>query len=168
MRMIDLTGVKFGRLTVTGRGHNGKSQGASWDCVCECGSRLSGVRSGNLRSGHTKSCGCLRVDNGKKVGRLAETHGMSGMTGNSHYTRWANIKKRTGSPNATGYSNYGGRGIKMCQEWLDSFVAFKNWVDDNLGPCPDGHSLDRIDNDGNYEPGNLRWASAKTQNNNRR
>ena len=122
-------------------------------------------RGSHLRSGNTASCGCYHK---KRVSETSKTHGLTGKTGNSHYTRWMNIKARTANPNNSNYQNYGERGIKMYPAWFNNFILFKTWLDENLGPCPDGYSLDRIDNDGHYCPSNLRWASAKTQNNNQR
>lgn len=87
-----------------------------------------------------------------------------------HYNRWQGMNKRCYNPNNKRFPSYGGRGISVYPEWRTKAnpKAFCEWIDANLGPCPEGMSLDRIDNDGNYEPGNLRWASAKTQYENRR
>jgi hypothetical protein len=85
-----------------------------------------------------------------------------------HRKRWSNIKARVLNPAHKEYPNYGGRGIAMHPDWADSFKAFRDWIEANLGPCPAGHSLDRIDNGRGYEPGNLRWASAYEQTHNRR
>jgi hypothetical protein len=84
------------------------------------------------------------------------------------YSRWVSAKQRCTNPNAKCYGNYGGRGIAMSALWLNDFGSFERWINENLGPCPEGYSLDRIDNDGNYEPGNLRWASRIEQRNNAR
>ena len=175
-RVKDLTGKQFGRLMAIGMYHERASKGGViWSCLCECGVGIN-VRSSSLVCGYTRSCGCLLLENRGKLGKnnikaaqaACITHGLSDRTGNFHYTRWQNIKQRTGNPNAPNYHNYGGRGISFYPAWRDSFVAFKAWLDENLGPCPKGYTLDRIDNDGNYEPGNLRWASRKQQRINQR
>lgn len=168
-KIKDLTGQTFGRLTVVSLLPNrSKSGNKKWRCRCSCGKWAPAVVGSQLSSGKTKSCGCLRIENGSRAGKASRVHGLSEQAGNAHYTRWAGIKQRTGNPRAAGYSNYGGRGIKMYQPWCESFIMFKNWIDKNLGPCPDGFSLDRIDNDKGYAPHNLRWASAKQQVDNRR
>ncbi len=157
-RLRDLTGQTFGRLTVVSmlpaRNRSGK---VLWRCRCSCGEWASAVVGGDIVSGKSNSCGCKRA-----------THSLSNKSGNGHYQRWASIKQRTCNRRNKGYGSYGGRGIRMYPAWVNGFTFFKEWLDDNLGPCPEGYSLDRIDNDGHYEPNNLRWASAKQQGNNRR
>jgi len=159
-RLIDLTGKKFGRLTVIGRnpvaGKNPK-----WDCICDCGKEKR-AQGNNLRTGRTTSCGCFRRE---KMSDKMTTHGWKGTY---QYITWKGIKSRCYNCNAVNYKNYGGRGIKMYYRWKDDPVAFCEWLDRFLGPRPEGHSLDRINNDGDYEPRNLRWADAKTQRENQR
>lgn len=94
--------------------------------------------------------------------------GANGRTDSPHYDRWYGIKARTTDPTHKQYPDYGGRGIEMYGPWVDDFMAFDSWFQEKLGPCPPGHSLDRIDNEGHYEPGNLRWATPTTQNRNKR
>lgn len=84
-----------------------------------------------------------------------------------HYNRWEMMKRRCLNPKHHAYGIYGARGIKIYSPWIHDFSLFNDWLNSALGPCPEGHSLDRIDNNGNYEPGNLRWADQKTQNENR-
>ena len=170
-KIKDLTGQTFGKLTAVSllptRSKDGK---ALWRCRCSCGNWAPAVVGNNLTrpTGGTKSCGCERREAASKLGAAGRTHGLAHKSGNAHYQRWASIKQRTGNPKLANYKHYGGRGIKMYPAWFNSFIFFKAWLDENLGPCPEGYSLDRIDNDGNYEPDNLRWASAKQQTNNRR
>lgn len=111
-----------------------------------------------LRSGHIKSCGCLRVE---VTGNYSRTHGM---TGTPEHRSWKHAKERCFNPDDASYENYGGRGITMCQEWAESFEAFYA----HIGPKPKGLTLDRIDNERGYEPGNVRWATYSQQSYNRR
>lgn len=149
------SGEQFGRLTaISYAGLNGCRQ-RTWLCKCFCGAKAT-IREWNLHVGHTRSCGCLRrrtVHGALRSGKRAP-----------EYISWIAAKSRCNNPNVTDYALYGGRGINMCEEWDKSFVAFRA----HMGPRPKGTSLDRIDTNGNYEPGNCRWADAKTQTNNRR
>ena len=168
-RKVEMIGKTFGRLTVVNELPTRAKCGQKlYRCRCTCGGWSPAVRGRSLRTGETKSCGCINREMAAKMGKSGVVHGLSDKSGNSHYRRWSSIKMRTGNPNHMAYKNYGGRGIKLHEPWEKDFISFKTWLDDNLGPCPDGHSLDRIDNDGDYEPSNLRWASRKTQNSNRR
>jgi hypothetical protein len=113
----------------------------------------------NLVQGVTKSCGCL---NAELASARRKTHGQSLRT--REYNAWVNMKGRCGNPAYTRYANWGGRGIQVCERWLHNFEAF--FVD--MGPCPPGHSLDRVNVDGHYEKSNCRWATASEQVKNRR
>lgn len=150
--LVDLSGQVFGKLTVVARaGGGGKGKAASWTCRCECGQTTVASRS-NLRNGRTASCGC--AEGGRTHGRTASRE----------YSSWRGMKNRCLNPNTTGYENWGGRGITVDPRWAASFEAFFK----DMGERPAGHSLDRINPDGNYEPGNCRWATRHTQRVNRR
>lgn len=156
--VVDMTSRRFHRLTVLGRAPNTSGQSARWLCRCDCGNEVV-VLGGHLRSGNTKSCGCQRIDSARTTNRK---HGMAKSLA---YKRWETIKQRCTNPKNPSYPNYGGRGIGICSEWAESFEAFHAAVGD---PPSTSHSLDRINNDGNYEPGNVRWATASEQQRNRR
>lgn len=154
---IDLAGKKFGLLTaltlLKKPGHPKKS---FWTCACDCGSEIV-VWAGHLPNGHTKSCGCKPVD--------IKTHGNTrGRRATPEYGSWCKMKERCLKKSDVGFPNYGGRGITICTRWLE---CFDNFLAD-MGKCPAGLSLDRINVNGNYEPGNCRWATRYQQSNNRR
>ena len=164
MRFIDLTGQRFGKLTVIKRSENKEYQNCrqthvQFLCQCDCGNKVV-VTSNNLRTGHTQSCGCEKI---QLVVNRSKKHGM---TNTRLYGVWNTMRQRCLNPNNHKYKNYGGRGIKVCDEWLHDFMAFYDWSMDN-GYKP-GLTIDRINNDGNYEPNNCRWTTMKVQNNNRR
>lgn len=221
-KAIDLTGQKFGRLTVVSKAET-KNNAAVWNCVCDCGKSVF-VFGYNLRKGHTRSCGCLREEKlgnkcknikGKRFGRLvancrAENNGkvtmwkcqcdcgneavvatyrlINGETKSCGCLRnellkngnrkhglskhrlshvWAGMKQRCFNPKAHEYSAYGGRGITVCEEWKNSYKAFYDYVSKLPHFNEEGYSLDRINNNGNYEPGNVRWATREQQYENR-
>ena len=153
----DLTDQRFGRLTVVSREGSDKNRSATWRCVCECGTGTI-VTAGNLRSGHTLSCGCLARE---ATSRRMTTHGMRKTR---THKSWTGMKDRCTNPKVRNYKNYGARGVTVCQRWMDSFEAFLS----DVGECPEGMSIDRIDSCGNYEPGNCRWATPLTQGRNTR
>lgn len=147
---IDLSGQKFSRLMVIKKSHMRDKAGAKWQCECECGTVIH-VNSLKLRSGKTKSCGCL-----KRERRPTLTHGMSNKT--KTYRTWKEMRQRCTNPNSGKWKWYGGKGISVCPAWNDYEVFLSD-----MGERPEGKTLDRIDPAGNYEPNNCRWATAKQQ-----
>ncbi len=187
-KLIDITGQRFGRLVVVRRGDTSSDGKAMWVCLCDCG-EVTEVRSYQLRSGITKSCGCLFRETSSVTAR--QTNNKYGLDSNRNvsankskhgdikpyasYSRlyhvWTSMKQRCNNPHAPNYAAYGGRGIRICDEWMHDFKAFESWAfahgydqDAPKGQC----TLDRIDVDGNYSPSNCRWADPKTQRHNRR
>lgn len=144
-RGADLTGKRYGKLLVRGR-----ASASLWDCLCDCG-KSALQRTNALASGHARSCGCMQ----------RKTHGMHGVR---TYKSWDSMKQRCTNPNAPDYDRYGGRGIVVCERWLNSFDAF--FAD--MGERPEGKSLERKDNARGYEPDNCKWATAGEQQRNKR
>lgn len=167
-KLIDLTGQKYGRLTVVERaGKTVHGEHAKWICQCECGS-VTTVIGKNLRIGTTTSCGCVHKEHMSQVGRANRTHGKSRTR---LYKVWCGMTGRCYDPSKPYYKWYGGRGIKVCDEWRNDFQSFYDWAmangyDPNAlhGEC----TIDRIDSDGNYEPSNCRWVSMAEQSRNKR
>jgi hypothetical protein len=158
MKRIEIkSGDKYGRLTITeeiepyitpsGVRHR------KFNCLCDCGEKKSIVLK-SLRNNHTISCGCFHKE-------VKTNHGL---TGTYEYHIWNSMKQRCNNPKNISYKDYGGRGIKVCDRWLNSF----NFFLEDMGKKPDGYSLDRINNDDGYKPTNCRWATMKEQSNNRR
>ena len=156
-KSVNITGRKFGLLTVLYKLHNHHDRHNShWLGVCDCGN-LAEVSLPNLRSGTTKSCGCLNIEK-RKV-----THTKHGKYKSRLNKIYRDIKKRCNNSNN---KDYGGRGIKVCDAWLNDFMSFYDWAYEN--GYQEDLTIDRIDVDGDYEPSNCRWATVKQQQRNKR
>jgi hypothetical protein len=176
MTRLDHTGKKYGRLTGIRFVRNSKNGRGIWLWQCDCGNRLW-TKAENVTCGDTKSCGCWKKEvareNYRQMGlKYGRENGRRNNIKHGHnrnskpspiYKSWQAMLARCRNPNHVAYSRYGGRGITVCERWL----TFENFYAD-MGERPVGKTLDRIDNDGNYEPGNCQWSTAKEQNNNQR
>lgn len=155
-KLKNLTGQKFGRLTVIGFAYKklvGKNYKYYWNCLCECGTNCI-VESYNLKSGTSKSCGCYRKSFRKK----------HNLTKSRLYRIWRGIRTRCKNPKIKEYVRYGGRGIKVCDEWGNNFISFYNWAIEN--GYQDDLTIDRINNNNDYKPSNCRWVTMEEQSQN--
>lgn len=149
-KFIDLTGNRYGKIVVLERAEN-RGKKTMWKCICDCGNyTITGAS--ELRSGTTKSCGCLKFESRNSTHGLRKTR---------LYGIWCKMKDRCLREKNPAYKWYGGRGITICKEWLDDFTNFYNWSMQNF--YDDNLSIDRIDVNGNYEPDNCRWIPLEEQ-----
>lgn len=154
-KFINLKGSRFGRLTVLERAKNGNCRQVRWLCKCDCGN-LHYASTAVLRAGKVQSCGCL----------IRDVHSTHGMSGTRLYKIWDGMKCRCYSKSHMHYDKYGGRGIKICQEWRENPASFCEWAMAN--GYKDDLTIDRINHDGDYEPNNCRWITNAKQQTNKR
>lgn len=163
-KFIDLSGQTFEHLTVIKRGHNTSSGSAQFWCLCSCGMGVLKTSAGLLKKESRQCLLCNEREHSERTRIRSTRHGYCSHTEQSpEYRSWAHMKSRCSNPNNSKYDDYGGRGITVCERWL----KFENFIAD-MGSRPQGKTLDRIDNDGNYEPGNCKWSTWSEQQKNKR
>lgn len=162
-KFLDLTGKKFGRLTVIKRTDNGNCKQVRWICKCDCGNTHV-ASTASLRSGHSKSCGCLNAEVHRSLDKTFTEKG--GLSHTRMYKIWDSMRYRCKSDEPKKRRNYKERGIKVCDEWQKDFMAFRKWALEN--GYQDNLTIDRIDVNGDYEPSNCRWVTIESQQRNKR
>lgn len=165
----DITGKKFNHLTALSFSHKDKNRKTYWDFLCDCG-EIKTLRTDCVKNGSIKSCGCLKREQDKKnlnrKGSVPKYDDIGKLSDSVLYNRWKGMKRRCYDKNFKQYKDYGGRGITVCEEWLYSFRNFYDWSMSH--GFSEDLEIDRIDNDGNYEPENCRWVTHKINSNNRK
>jgi hypothetical protein len=164
--IVDLTGKRFGRLVVSGMAEARPAGAVAWVCRCDCGGEKT-VAGGNLKSGQTRSCGCMIAELLRTTTRPKPKHGHARRGNHSKtYSIWTGMRGRCHGegPSRHQYAHYRDRGISVCPQWRNDYAQFLA----DMGQCPEGYSIDRIDTNGNYEPGNVRWVPIKEQQYNKR
>lgn len=161
-KFINLTGNTFGRLKVLRLGGRSKSNQILWLCRCNCGKEIL-VQTCHLNSGHTKSCGCYRVEVARHFGEKNSSHGGHGTR---LYNIWHGMKQRCYDKGCHSFPLYGGRGISVCDEWKHDFTSFRDWA--ICHGYSEELSIDRIDTNGNYSPENCKWSTQEEQQNNKK
>lgn len=165
--MLDLTNKKFNRLVGIRPTSKRKDNKIIWLFLCDCGKYKEFIGR-EVKSGHVKSCGCLNLERTTAMGSSNKTHGHSSSNKRSKiYVAWASMKGRCQNPTHKFYKDYGDRGITVCDRWLNKKNGFKNFLKD-MGECPKGYQIDRIDNNKGYYKSNCRWTTSKINNRNRR